>query len=890
MRLPTPFYWLTAFVVISGIFFIPGTVNATRPLSLPNNQLWSAPDSPDGPNRLTRPSLRNPNRDFDNYIGQLQLIVDFLDSLQEQDPEHAQFGGMHEGETGNLWAIVETDNTQEAIRVWCEYAAFFEDTESYSQNIADAWTYCDNHPAWEEALGNPDALYYSLHNSGWGLIAEMRYRELYDDSRREYSLNCADHIAEDAPNIEVDQEDRLMPLVLGLASGTLYEYGILEDSEEYRNAAVRIAENVQTWIDHDLERLHHNEIWAMCGGTAMWGVLRALGKNDSAATANWANARLEEMDVIAGAGQWNNSWNIWYAHAWHEAFMLTGSEDYRDNAIFIVDSLLAQDYDEDGGIPATIGDPLDEDQSWVTAYTGWMGLSNLFVELPQVNAGIIDLISPDITRPYSVNDIHSFTFRLENAGITEDINIPVSIRGAFNFDGEIQAEGWQPIEWQLEEPWQPQESGEIEFMVFTDHPEDGDRTNDSLTLTMDIRPVADLNLSTQDIDGNPVHTTFFFYNHELDPSEVYQMLETNSDNGSSESEMMVGVYSVAIVPDFPYPAQRIEEYNVTEGRQNRINRQYEQPPVLLVNRDTDSTNADYYKTELEAELFPYYHWRSEDLGVVSDHTTDFETIIYFTGDRQNETIPPEDRNELSEALAAGRNVFVTGQYIANDLQDDPFLSEFLHATFLDDSIGTPMVEGIEGDEVLGDMSMLLMGNRGANNQRGRAGIAVVEGGISCAVYQNRPDTAAAVRWEEENGAKGMFLAFGFEGISGSVGSSRNEIMVSVLEWMNTSRQDVIEKGIFVSPFSMNLINAYPNPTNGGVRFDFSHPVGSSVNIEVIDLQGRRIAIFPAQTISNGMWNGTDWLGSPVSTGKYYIRLVEPNSNQVIGSTSVLMIR
>lgn len=890
MRMLTPFHWLAAFAVISGIFLIPGTVHATRPLSLPKDQLWSVPNSLIGPNRIASPILEFPRRDFDNYIGQLQLTVEFLDSLQEHDPEDAQFGGMHEGETGNLWAIVETDNTQEAIRVWCEYAAFFNDPETYRQNVEDAWTYTDNNPAWDEALGNPDALYYSLHNCGWGLIAEMRYREIYDESRREYGLNCADHIVENAPRTQVDQEDRLMPLVLGWSAGTLYEFGVLEDSEVYKNSAIRIAGDVKNWIDHDPNRLNSNEIWALCGGTAMWGILRSLGKSDSVATANWAQARLEAMDVIAGNGRWNNSWNIWYSHAWLEAFELTGNDDYRNNAIFIVDSLLVQDYDEDGGIPATIGDPLDEDQSWVSAYTAWMGLSNLFEAMPQVNVGVIDLISPDVNRPWSVNDQFSFAFRLENAGFVEDVDVSVRIRGPYNVDEEIRLEGWQPVVWQIDNLWQPPESGELEFIVFTDHPEDGDRSNDSLRFSLDIRPVGSLMLSTRHYNGSPVHTTCYFYNHELDQDEVYQIIETDPENGESNSELMVGDYSVDIVPDFPFPANRIEEFTVQEGINNRITRRYEYPSVLLVNRDIDSTHADYYRTELEAELFPYYHWRSTDLGVISDRTANFETVIYFTGDRKVETIPLEDQVELRQAVTAGRNVFVTGQYIAGDLQDSPFLAEFLHTTFLDDSIGTPLVEGFEGDEVFDGMSMLLIGNRGANNQRGRSGIGAVDDGIACAAYQNRRDTAAAVRWEDESGARGMFLSFGFEGISGSVGQTRNEIMVAVLEWMNTSRQDVQGKGEISSPVSVNLVSAYPNPTNGGVRLDFSASVGSRVYIEISDLMGRRIAFYPAQNAFTGMWDGMSWLGLPAPTGKYFIRLIEPKSQQLYGSTSVLMIR
>ena len=375
---------------------------ATTPPEPPYNRVWSNPDDvfmyvePD-------PGIVNEaRRDLDNYIGRFRAINRFLDSMQEHDPEVEFYGGLHEGEGNQLWRIVETDNTQEAIRVWCIFADFFDDNETFRENVFAAWEYCHNYPAWEES--EPDEM-YGLHNAGWGLIAEMAFRQVYDDSEREYGLRCAQYLIDNTPRIDPDPEsegDLLMPLVAGWAAGTLYEYGNFEDNDEYREAAAAIAGDVMEWIDTVPDRLNDNEIWALCGGTAMWGVLTALGQADSAETADWAVDRLQRMDVFAGGGQWNNSWNIWYAHAWIAAWRLIEDEDYLANAITIVDSLLAQDGDNDGGIPATGGDGDDRDQSWVTAYTGWMGLSNLFEVLPEYDVSLTGLVNPATDRPWPV--------------------------------------------------------------------------------------------------------------------------------------------------------------------------------------------------------------------------------------------------------------------------------------------------------------------------------------------------------------------------------------------------------------------------------------------------------------------------------------------------------
>ncbi|MDP8228365.1 MAG: hypothetical protein P9M15_02805, partial [Candidatus Electryoneaceae bacterium] len=424
------------FVAVVCFFVYVEASFATSPPTPPYTTVWG--DSLDGLRAIQINDLPYfPRRDLDNYIGQFERTCEFLDSMQEHNEDDPNYGGMHEGEGNNLWRIVETDNTQEAIRVWCEYAVFFEDPDIYRDNINAAWTYCDNFPAWEES--EPGEM-YGLHNSGWGLIAEMAFRGIYDESHREYGLNCANHLVEYTPDIEPNMEDNLMPLVAGWAAGTLYEYGIFEDNEEYCDAALHIGLDVKEWIDADPDRLHANEIWALCGGTAMWGVIRSLGRNDSAETADWVIERLDEMDVFSGNGRWNNSWNIWYSHAWLSAWRLVGNDDYCNNVIAIVDSLIAQDSDADGGIPATAGNPNNRDESWVSCYTAWMGLRQLFDILPSVDASVVQLLDPSLERPWPIESPMRFTFHLINAGGLEQIDVPFHLRGPIEFDTTVTLE------------------------------------------------------------------------------------------------------------------------------------------------------------------------------------------------------------------------------------------------------------------------------------------------------------------------------------------------------------------------------------------------------------------------------------------------------------------
>lgn len=881
----------------SRLFFIIFTIyltlawqytGATTPPVTPADRVWSDPTVPGITLGQYRQQPPVPHRDFGNYVGQFESICFFLDQMQEHNVESNAYGGLHEGEGRDLWAIIETDNTQESIRAWCIYSQYFEDMETFADNIQAAWTYCDSFPAWEES---PPGEMYALHNCGWGLIAEMAYRELFGDDRREYGLRCADHLVEHTPHIEVNQEDRLMPLVAGWGAGTLYEFALLEDNEEYLNAAIRIADEVKEWIDEDRNRLNSNEIWALCGGTAMWGVLHCLGGVDSAATTGWAIEALEDMDVFAGNGRWNNSWNIWYTHAWIEAWKLTGSVEYRDNAVIILDSLIAQDTDGDGGIPATIGDPDNRDQSWVSAYTAWMGLSNLFDELPPFSTSLVSLVEPDINRPYPILSSLHLVFEAVNEGLNETVQVPLRIRGSIEYDTTFTLNGWQPIEVTIADPLNFNQPGQYPFTVYLDHEEEFDRSNDTLRFTMDVLSVTDITLRSNNRNGDPVRCRFDFYNLDLDPEQVFASLEADSMFGVVRDNVMFGNYRLVATPVFPYAVKTVNNLDLRNEIPVEISLTFEQPPILLIDRDIDTTNAVYYTESLDDWEVPYYHWRSDIEGHIGNRTAEFQSVIYFTGDSyQDDIVPEADQEELTDYMQNGGNLFITGQNIADDLNGTSFLEETLHSLWLADDIRASLVEGIPGDEVLGGDEMLLIGNMGSNNQTSPAGLTPAEGGIACARYQNHGDTASAVRWEEPDGGRGVFFAFGFEGISGQYGDSRQQIMRELLDWLGTPYSVDQEISPVIYPQQIRLSSVYPNPSNDAVRIQLSDSPPYPVQLRIIDISGRLVARI--EDIRNGVacWNGLNYRGFRAPSGQYFLLLTGLDGDEVFSTGSFTILR
>jgi len=312
-----------------------------------------------------------------DYLTQYALIAAFLDTWQVDREGDPNDGGIREGE--HLPDIIQTDNTSEAIWVWSRYYELTGDNQ-YLPNTLSALEYCLRHPAYSEEGGStPEYGYYRMYNCGWAARAELAYRQAYgDETYRAYGDSCANYIVDQTLSLPADPfYRRVNPPVLAWALGNLYLRGVGDGVAAWRTAAAsKAAARIKPWIENDPEILRR-EIWAMAGGAAIWGLLESYFAAHPESIATWVPLYADSVDTFSSPGEFQNAWNGWYALGHRALGEALDSAYHLGLHLGLTDTLVAEDGDGDGGIPARPEDDDDEDQTWVANYLAFMGLAPL---------------------------------------------------------------------------------------------------------------------------------------------------------------------------------------------------------------------------------------------------------------------------------------------------------------------------------------------------------------------------------------------------------------------------------------------------------------------------------------------------------------------------------
>ena len=186
-------------------------------------------------------------------------------------------------------------------------------------------------------------------------------------------------------------------MVLGRAVGSLYQYGVNVNNATYKNRAVVLGGSVRTWLNSNTSNFA-SESWAVSAGVAVWGVLNSYYKDpaNSSGAAAWAaiaDTYMPASDTTADGYQ--NGYNGWYAWGYYAVseYLVSGSFTKYQN---LIDTLLNEDADDDGGIPQQGSGTID--YAWATA-------------VMQVAANY-GLVAPTATPTYTV--LHNFTGSIDD--------------------------------------------------------------------------------------------------------------------------------------------------------------------------------------------------------------------------------------------------------------------------------------------------------------------------------------------------------------------------------------------------------------------------------------------------------------------------------------------
>ncbi|MGQ9706726.1 MAG: T9SS type A sorting domain-containing protein [bacterium] len=364
----------------------------------------------------------------EDYLDYLKREVAFLDALQvkETGPD---YGGIREGES-DLWNIIQTDNTEESIWVWTRYYELTRDNK-YLPNIKAAWEYCLNHPAWQEEGGGGQYGYYRVYVGGWGMRAEMKYRQIYkDDTYKAYGENCAEYIRDNS--LAVENANAVFLLCQTWADGNLYDYGVYVGDETYKDAAVTRSEQIKSLVESNTDLLGRG-MWAMSGGVIPWGLDHTYFRKNSGKK-EWMKKYEPYMKdyVDYTYSTWHSAWNMWYALGHWTTYIATWDNNMFKTYQWLTDHLIADDTDKDGGVPASEADPDTRDQTWVSNYLVYMGIDPFFqnvgIELIYLSARRTDsgvLISWDVTSDEKLS-FNLYKVSNDSGQVTKINDVPIT--------------------------------------------------------------------------------------------------------------------------------------------------------------------------------------------------------------------------------------------------------------------------------------------------------------------------------------------------------------------------------------------------------------------------------------------------------------------------------
>lgn len=837
-----------------------------------------APETSPGP---TRPA---PNEVLEERVYPLDYmqVLEWLTGMQVADPG-VNFGGMREGEQD--WTVIQTDNTQEALRDWARYGALSGDTSRYRPYIDAAWTYILSHPAYlEEGGGNPN--YYRVHNCGWGLVAVMEYTKTYGDSSYvPYGDSCASYI--DTWRLSWSGVGvELNPLSAGFGAGALSLYAEWRDRPDWDLAAREIAGDVRAWIEDDPDRLNSNETWAMCGGTAMWGVVTALFRDRPDSAAAWIPQYSSFMDTYAGPPTgprlWNNSMTVWYGHAWHAIHRVLGDDESYQNALWVVDHLLAQDEpDDDGGIPAT-ENLYENDQSWTSAYLVWYGLEPLFADDPDRRDAALLAAAPDTSWPIAAGDSVTFRLTVANNGFGPLPGVQLLAQaGAFSASATVDLPFAGSAEVALAPAWVPAATGAAPVLFTVQADGDTSAGNDSLAATYTVLPRVFVEGHVRrGADGAGIPAAVRAFNLDADPAVPFAETRTEGDEGAYSLPVVPGLYRVMVLPEaIGFTPRSLDSLAVGDTGLGGVDFTLFPAPVLYVSEDPTGVIDPYFLGVLDTLGVDAFPWRLPEEGWDDAVLDAPRTVIWATGNGGDEITLPGRAAEIETFLDGGGSVLLTGQHLMDVLDGQPLLDRFAaQAGRL--ALMQRILAGTGESFVDADEFLVLLGADGAGNQSEPDEVIPAEGGVAVLEYASFDAPAAVAHADSATGARTLLCGFGVEAIGQPTAAvlSRAEFLDRALRWLEgeTGAPDVPVAAAL--PGELRL-EAWPNPFNPRVTVRVSLPRAAEVRLSLYDILGRRVARWPERRLAPGAY-GFTW-GGHASSGVYLLVLETPGARRAV---------
>ena len=294
-------------------------------------------------------------------------------------------------------------------------------------------------------------------------------------------------------------------------------------------------------------------------------------------------------------------------------------------------------------------------------------------------------------------------------------------------------------------------------------------------------------------------------------------------------------------------------------------------PHVLIVKDDPATTVEHYVTDALQTANKIYD--QIDLNAQTDVADSVlprpGMVIWLSGDAQGQLLSTTDQYRLQNYLSQGNRVVLSGQHLADALNNGPFANNVLHVRVLSDTLPSYSILSTGLPFHSGEW-FLILGTRGAGNQVQATTFEPFADSRTVAAY-GRDGSLGSAGVEFANG-HGLIFGFGMEAISGMGNHSTNlpDFLDRIMEWGN----DVLEAtGPRESPAQVaawSLGPAYPNPFNANTLIDYSVPAGRTIDLRFYNVLGRLVE---QRTVAGG--NGRVVWSPGGASGIYFVQAVWP---------------
>lgn len=288
------------------------------------------------------------------------------------------------------------------------------------------------------------------------------------------------------------------------------------------------------------------------------------------------------------------------------------------------------------------------------------------------------------------------------------------------------------------------------------------------------------------------------------------------------------------------------------------------PQILIVEDDAVTDVERFASQALKQRDRIYDRYEVEDgESVPADRLFTPGVVVWMSGNAEGTVLTPQDQATLTQYLAAGNRVVLSGQNIADALVGTVFAQNVLQVTIESDSLRSLAVLATDAPLVAEEW-FVLSGGDGASNQQEETAFQTFGTTREIARY-NRSGSGPTAAVEFADG-KGLLFGFGIEAISGMGAGSTS--LAGLFDRIYLWADDILEAdpatpaGAIPSVWALGP--AFPNPFNGATLISYNIPTGKFGDLIVYDVLGRMVDSVPL----SGSFGTVSWMPRAAS-GSYF---------------------